>query len=220
MGRYLGQLSVMVVLVVAGSKRAPADIIAITQPTNTIQQFSGIGTLGYEFQTGAVPLTVTALGAWDEQAGTSSLLFAHAIAIWDTSGNQLTAPTTIPSGPGANQIGDYTYVSLPTPVVFAANTDYVIGVDQNNEFFHNSLFPSNSANWPVFNTPYITETERRADFGGGLVYPTGTFGGGSAWDAPNFLFTTGVPEPSAQMLLVIGVIISLGLRYRPKFALR
>ncbi len=223
----VGVISALVASVV---NSAAADSIAIVTPTNTNADYKATdfggpnqSTIGYEFQTGALPLSVTALGAWDEFTGTPNLNESHQVAIWNSDGSQQLALATVLAGsPPSNQIGAYSYANLSTPVVLAANTDYVIGLGIGTvDYFHGSVFTA-SLTGPVFDSPAVTFVERLGNFpDGGFSFPTGyAEPGSSAWDAPNFTFTLVTPEPATHVLLVLGVTFLFSVRLSHKALFR
>jgi hypothetical protein len=98
--------------------------------TNGYNQFSGEAD-GYKFTTGASMLVVSWLGFYDapiDESGTlgDDLLDSHRVSIWRESDGVLMARTTV--FPGDALVGNFRGRNV-TPVVLAANTEYVIAAD-------------------------------------------------------------------------------------------
>ena len=97
-----------------------ADTPAFISPGAKLTYISG--TVGYTF-TLAGATKVTQLGFFD--IGADGLRAAVPVTIWNNSGAALLT-ATIPAGTNANEVGQYLYVSLNTPVTLTAGT-YTIG---------------------------------------------------------------------------------------------
>jgi hypothetical protein len=220
--KWIGPSLVISAALTCGAKSGIADFIAITTPTNTITSH-GSYTLGYEFETGSNPLTVTKLGVWDVGSGSPGLVGAHQVAIFSADGlqTQLTS-ATVPAGTPGIQIGDYGYVSI-SPLVLLPSTDYIIVTESNidDDLFHNS---ANPGSFPVFSTPDVNYVQRESGAlgaGNTVTFPSGSGNGASAWDAPNFYVSTvSTPEPASVTLLVLGSSMALAARLRRRFKSR
>ena len=111
------------------------------------------------------------------------------VTIWNGSGTAL-ASATVPAGVSSGEIAQYLYVSLATPVTFAAGI-YTIGgyVTSTNDSVQNST----STVTPATGIGY---GEARLTYAGN-AYPNST-GPTGAFYGPNFQI---VPEPSTWALL-------------------
>lgn len=82
---------------------------------------------GFELLVGASPITVVQLGRWVVSGNSGT----HTVRITDVSGNTLTNGTASINTSGATA-GQIKYVTLGTPVVLSAATNYCILSDEVN----------------------------------------------------------------------------------------
>ena len=92
------------------------------------------GTVGTSFNVGVSDLLVTSLGFYDgpnssvaNAAGAfgDGLLEEHQVGIYNSSGTLL-ASTTIPAGTSAALVGEFRYLTLPSPITLLAGQSYTI----------------------------------------------------------------------------------------------
>ncbi len=165
-------------------------------------------TIGYLFQVGSTPLSVTSLGIWDPTSPVSEgfggsgtgtgFADSHEIGLW-TTGGSLLASATVPAGTTAGETSDGYLFAANTPVTLAANADYVIGFNKDGSDENHS-----NVSGPVFNTPYVSLVNSAYTLSGNspsgtLTFPAYNNSPYNAWD-PNFQFTP-LPEPSSVVLL-------------------
>lgn len=173
------------------------------------------GNAGFDFAVGSAPLSITALGLWDENGdGFSS---EHVIGLWDNSGNLL-AKAVMQIGTGDPLIGEFRYAAVliptvPGPVILSAGTTYVLGaafLDLDPDHFKLNL----SGDQATFD-PAVTAGNARIS-SGGFAFPDENFGPGS-FVGPNAQFTV-VPEPETAVLLVLGLVLGGFLFVRRRLA--
>ncbi|MBL8217607.1 MAG: PEP-CTERM sorting domain-containing protein [Bryobacterales bacterium] len=178
---------------------ARADFISSVSLAGGIAQTSpGTFTLGYQFQVGALPYNVTAVGLW---AGTPPS--GEVVRIYE---NGTTTNTLVQSIMGSDPLsndGTYRYVNLAVPVLLQANTVYNLVVD---------LLPGDQLllfSTATSNDPNITYVQPIGDFGfGGGIFPTtdnvhlGPYLGATLQGEP--AEQTPVPEPSSIPLFITG----------------
>jgi hypothetical protein len=153
-------------------------------------------TFGYNFSTGANPLTITSLGFWDELG--NGLAEAHQVGIWNATGTSLLASAIIPAGTAAALDSQFRFVPI-TPVNLPANLQFLAGA------FTGSIDPI--IRYTTATTiPAITLGSTRFDPEPYGTFQPPTLEQGTTFDkgyfGPNF--NGAVPEPNSIVLLVIG----------------
>jgi alpha-galactosidase len=134
-----------IVLILAAADAALGGALITGDPQNGSAQLAGASwvqyTFGNRFTVGEDDIEVTALGYYDCNAGGGTgdgLTNAHAVGIWDTSGNLL-ASKTVPAGTAGSLSNGYRYVSLDTPLVLSAGASFWLGgdttTDTNDAFY-------------------------------------------------------------------------------------
>lgn len=173
-------------------------------------------TIGYQFQVGALPLSVTALGVEDDDlssVGTfgDGLIDAHGVTLWDSDGNPL-GSVTVPAGTvGSLADGAFRYVNLGSPILLSPGGTYYIGA-----FFQSPISSRDAFYNPTVPGEYFTfdpaVTGLATTFGGvnvgSLATPAWTSILGNplgGWGGANAIFTV-VPEPSTLALAGLGLL--------------
>ena len=172
---------------------ARADTVGFTTAGGFALSGALFDTLGYTF-TLAAPIQVTQLGFWDFNA--NGLEAAVPVTLWNSAGT-VQATATVPAGANANELNQYLYVTLATPVTLAAGTytlgAYVTGGDDAFQGQITTITPAAG----------ITYGASRAGTGTGDP-TTDVFNNPRSYFGPNFQFV--VPEPSTWAMLGSGVV--------------
>ena len=162
--------------------------------------------LGTQFTVGALPVTVSSLGVYDE--GQDGLLVAHDVGIYRVSDQSFIGGTTIPSGQTADLSGVWRFVdvsfTLEASETYMLVSQWDMSQDQN---CYNGTYQSTSLASVQIPSDYYA-------FSSTLTYPSN--------DAASVTYTLHnavinvVPEPSTLSLLAIGsgVLLIAGWRRR------
>jgi hypothetical protein len=102
--------------------------------SGTVSSFSTGYTYGLGFTVGSQPISITALGMWDESD--NGVGGSNQVGLWTAAGSPLTS-ITISSGTGSAQfINHFRYENI-TPVTLNANTTYILGFyNASNDFMY------------------------------------------------------------------------------------
>ena len=147
-------------------------------------------TLGFQF-TLSSPTNVDALGYWAPGSAGS-----HMVGIWDSAGNLLTS--TAVSGTDT-LIGHFVWRAISS-LTLGAGT-YTIGGE-----YSGGPFPSGASG--VTTIPQLTWVTAEQQYGSGLNFPTNSYNGYGQNGIMEVNFSTGptgVPEPAAWALMLVGV---------------
>jgi hypothetical protein len=157
--------------------------------------FGNDNTIGWEFEV-LVPIQVTQLGLNSFGASAEhTLLQAHRIGIWDTSGNLLIHGTV---GPGLADkvVGPWEYAAVNSTTLglgrYVIGAQYVVG---NTEWVVVA---------PTTTDPAVSFVAGRWGTGNDLPFPDQPID--VLWAGPNFQFNP-VPEPSVALLLLVGIAV-------------
>jgi len=189
-----------VLTVLVWSTSVYADVLLIDPGTTLTGTPNGATyTVGFDFTVGSAPLLVTELGIWDQ--GQNGLDNQHMVGLWDTSGLLLTS-LTIPSGTSSTLDGQFRYISLDSPVLLAANSDFVIGASYISGDSDRFLIARTYENAnPIFDAAVTPGLERFGTDPSTLTFPSFSDGSPNLGDfGPNMMFTV-VPEPSVLCLI-------------------
>jgi PEP-CTERM motif len=172
--------------------------------------------LGYELKIGSAPISLTALGTFDNgsSSGVSSDML---VGVWDSVGTLL---SSVVVAPGAGSVGDFSYAFLTTPLTLEANTDYYFGSRSDSDYGYTEEYLRISSNVVSSNVAsYLIEGGNST---GGYPEsfaseaPIQNLGDTTPIMGPNFEFKE-IPEPSAYAMMLGGLAI-LGFRVRRKLA--
>lgn len=190
--------------------------------------------LGYEFTTGASPLSVTALGIYDTTTdGFSGFNGAHGVGLWNTSGTLL-ATVTVAAGIQALTNG-FAFVSLGAPVTLLAGTNYILSAVWNApagkpqdglRFNPNGSGPTLTGatlvgdRYGAFGTgssspllfPSGTNWSNGNTFAGSPLYMTTPLAGGlgASYVGANMAFSA-IPEPSTYAAIAGAAMLGLAV---------
>lgn len=167
---------------------------------NALNAVSGqiSGTAGWSFEvTNAV--TVTELGCIANVFTKNTDVTEVQIGMWASSGTLLASSVIRPTNSPVN-LSLYGEV---TPVLIGPGQTYYIGAYSSGTFFLDVLPPA--AESSVTTSPVITSLAAAYSSGGFLSPLALPNTAGAAFLGPNFLYT-GVPEPSASLLLGLGAV--------------
>lgn len=162
----------------------------------------GPGTAGFGFTVGAAPISVAALGIWDDSG--TGLFNSHAVGIWDASQTLIASVVVAPAA--SVDIGGFWYANLATPLVLAAGQHYTLGAR-----YGDSDFDFARGNVPTVTTdPRITLGAPVLSTGVGFEFPdielpqaaAGFFG-------PNIAFAP-VPEPASALFTALLLALGVG----------
>lgn len=182
---------------------ASAAAITITGGTET----TGFPTRtqGFNFFTNAAPVTISQLGFYD--SGSDGLNQSHEVGIWTADGSTLIASAIVPSGTAGTLDSGFRFVAI-TPVVLAANTEYLAGAFNGDNTDAITRFATATTD------PRITLGSTRFDvqFSGVFTAPTGSQGQtfDDGYFGPNFQISADeVPEPAAITLVAAGIALAI-----------
>jgi hypothetical protein len=206
---------IIVVLMTVGMARSQADNIALSFTGGTQSQLHNL-TIGWSFSITS-PLLVTQFGLWDGPGpgtgGTAGDGFgvSHDVTLWTSAGLSL-ATATVPSGTTATLTNGFRYVPLSVATLIPAGT-YVI-----SSYYAQASFDTSISNAATLTTdPAVTYIAGKSALNN--VFPSGDLigaGGIKSYFGPNFQFAAAVPETSSTwLLLLLGVVVIIGSRYRP-----
>ena len=158
----------------------------------------GATTAGFDFTVGSTPLSITALGVWDQNR--NGLANSHTVGLWDISGNLL-AQALISPGTVNPLTGDFRYATLATPVTLLAGSTYVLGATYVN-FDLDRLIVNNGGNQASFDSAIFAGNFRQVIGPTNLTFPNSNIQAGSGV-GPNAQFALlAVPEVGPGVLLV------------------
>lgn len=206
-------VAVLGLLLQAGGQAMAGPILDFTGGTATAE--GSAQTAGWEF-TVASPITVSALGLWDEQA--DGLAGSHQLGLWAAAGSTLLTSaviTTANSTPVAStsSAGDWRF----TPVVplTLAPGDYFVGATF--EFLDED--PMRGLTNPPSTTAGVTFVTAAIAFGGFSI-PAEFPGPSPGIFGPNLFvgsLPAAAPEPSALLPLGSGLAGLAGLTWRRSY---
>ena len=186
-----------------------SSLVATPAAASTVFDFTGglaaitqtDSTRGYSFSV-SDPLTVTALGLWDEDA--DGLFGAHTVYLWTDTGTLLASATVdnasvAVASPNTN--GDWLFANI-NPIVLGIGT-YVIGATYDVSNFDRLRFGSDAGAMTVLAMPGVTLLDYRLAFAND-TFPDTTIAGFTGNFGPN-LVATPLPEPSLLVLLGAGL---------------
>ena len=180
-----------------------ATVPAVTLSNTTGQSLANPPfTLGWQFTTNS-SITVSELGLFDDSL--NGLVDSHQIGIWNSTGTLL-GMTTVQAGTVDPLINQFRYAAITGgPITLAGGQTYEIGalyLDGNDP----NIFPGGATGFGTDSR--ITFDQNSFIAGGTLMDPTNHFDTEPAYFGPNFLIgtTSGVPEPSAILLLGGGLL--------------
>lgn len=165
--------------------------------------FSSNATIGYSF-TSSDPLTVTALGMWDE--GQDGFASRVDVGLWTDSG-VLLEMVTLPAGTGATLVGDFRYVDLVEPVNLEAGSEYVLGGFRLPGVTYSAYDTVEGVDFMVSPGIDIIVERASSQFGGepSIEFPGYLADDNQGLIGPNLQFDV-VPEPSACALVAMIVL--------------
>ncbi len=192
--------------VIASSGIARAQVPAFTFDSPTVDYNNSNWSLGFEFQVGAVPIEIVALGFYQQL--NQAWQHDHHVGIFDLAQNLL-VDTWVTSGSTLD--GYFRYENVPSTIL-SANTSYRIA----------GTTGSDNYTWDPVNfqvDPAISFTTDVYVLSNTLAYPVNVVGAIYGIFGPNFKLkpTNEVPEPGALALLVgMGAGGALFLRRRAR----
>lgn len=180
-----------------------ATIVGVGEPPGDDRGFNG--TVGFEFTVNTANLTVTELGAWDEDSNgfTDSVI----VGLWDTAATpNLLASVTLPAGMSGTLDDQTRFLALGSgnEVDLIQGDSYVLAANFDSDTLKDNA-PSGSA--ATYFSSDFTFEQARWEGGSGLNFPTNTTGDDEFFGAN----MTVVPEPSTT-LLMLGSLGLLTLR--------
>jgi len=203
----LKTLALTLLLTACAFDAASAAAITVTGGTET----TGFAnrTQGFNFFTNAVAVTISHLGFYD--SGSDGLNQSHEVGIWTADGSTLLASAIVPSGTAGTLDSGFRFVAI-TPIVLAANTEYLVGAFNGNNTDPITRFATATTD------PRITLGSTRFDstFTGVFTAPTGAQGTSfdDGYFGPNFQIDGNVPEPGAITLVASGIVLVILRRRR------
>lgn len=201
---FIAVLAGAAVIAFAGSARA--QVPAFTFDSPTVDFNNNNWSLGFEFQVGAVPIEIVALGLYQQQ--NVPWQYNHHVGIFDLAQNLLVDAWVTSS---STLDGYFRYENVPSTIL-SANTTYRIA----------GTTGSDNCTWDPVNfqvNPAITFTKDVYVLSNTLAFPTESVSGLYGFFGPNFKLklTNEVPEPGALALLVgMGVGGAIFLRRRAR----
>jgi hypothetical protein len=217
-------LTLVAIVALAATRTHAAALYSV--PT-VVNRDDVVATVGLSF-TPTSNLLVTDLGYFDDddvadadggnddadRLGNAS---SHQVGLWDAS--SLLASVTVQAGTLSPLTGQYRYEAI-TPIVLTAGVKYWLGATVDNTAASADALRDI---WPDLGSSYtsvlpFTLLEGTAVVGAGLIKPTGVFSTGNFYKGPNLLASVvEVPEPSAFLLIGLGMIGILRLTGRRRF---
>lgn len=125
----IGKQSIAALWLVALPLTSPAWSTPMVDWSGTQSTYNGDGpwSMGFQFTTGASPVTIDALGAFD--LNSDGFINPHQVGLWDAGGTLLTSATVTSAdvllGVGSDGHG-FRYASI-APIILAANSTFVVG---------------------------------------------------------------------------------------------
>jgi PEP-CTERM motif len=179
-----------------------------TTPFTTSQ-----GTGGWEFSVGATPVTVNALGFWDE--GGDGIGNSHQVGLWDSSQNLLRSGTVTNASTivaSTSLDGRWLFVSIPQ--ITLSNGTFVVAATYDGR---GGADPDLARVAPFTTTmPGITLITGRQAIGAGLPFPNQVLAFNVFGPTLANLNGAAAPEPGTAALLATGALGALALRRRRK----
>ena len=205
---FFGLASLLLVAAAAAPAQAGVITPAVQYTTLTPETDNRPFTLGYSFSLSG-PVTVNALGAWDDGFGNS-----HQVGIWNSSGVLLASTTVLGTD---TLLGGFRWDTIADLALGAGQ--YTIGaqVDEGGASYN---FPAGATG--LTSIPQFTWITDEQLSGAGLNLPTTSTGGGYGANgilSANFSVTSSVSVPEPLTLSLFGTgLAAAALRRRKKKA--
>lgn len=206
--RGIGALLLFACLLSGSAAAGP--VVTINSDGDNVYFHPGSYVLGWRFSVSA-PVEVTGLGFWDYTGDgfhlTTGELTSVEVGLWDSSETLLTSLSVLSTDPITNVLTDgsgFRFHDLSSHYLLAPGTYYIGGTNHGTESY--VFYPQADVSYD----PAVTWLSGQYAYSETLVFPgTTDCCTPAGWFGPNFTIeaATGVPEPGAATLLLLGCAV-------------